>query len=241
MAGPLEARRGCSPGRFSRPRLTRRASLRSMGCLNGFSAPNGTGAISTSTVTCRRLTRSWDPSYLNGAVTGEFTRFKARGGKLIIFQGWADPIVAPYQTVALYEKLTRERRPRSGFRPAVHGPWPHTLRPRWHRLEWFRIRRNRACCLRPRTTRATTCSSHSAPGSKIRKPRPRSSPPAMWTIKKTRLEGNRNAAAALPIPAEGLVQGGRRSERRQQLCLREQAALTEVTTTEVERYPRHPQ
>ena len=42
---------------------------------------------------------------LNGAVTGDFTRLKARGGKLIIFQGWADPIVAPYQTVALYEKL----------------------------------------------------------------------------------------------------------------------------------------
>ncbi len=45
---------------------------------------------------------------LNGAMTGDFSRFKARGGKLIIFQGWADPIVAPYQTVALYEKLARK-------------------------------------------------------------------------------------------------------------------------------------
>jgi tannase/feruloyl esterase len=45
---------------------------------------------------------------LNGAVTGDFTQFNARGGKLIIFQGWADPIVAPDQTVALYKKLTEE-------------------------------------------------------------------------------------------------------------------------------------
>ena len=44
-----------------------------------------------------------------------------------------------------------------------------------------------------------------------------------------------------PYPQKAWYKGGRRSERRQQLCLREQAALTEVTTTEVERYPRHPQ
>jgi feruloyl esterase len=45
---------------------------------------------------------------VNGAVTGDFSRFKQRGGKLIIFQGWADPIVAPDQTVALYKKLVND-------------------------------------------------------------------------------------------------------------------------------------
>jgi len=43
---------------------------------------------------------------LNGAVTGDLSQFKARGGKLLIFQGWADPIVSPYQTIVLYKGLT---------------------------------------------------------------------------------------------------------------------------------------
>jgi hypothetical protein len=43
---------------------------------------------------------------LNGAATGDLSQFKARGGKLIIFQGWADPIVAPAQTIALYKGLS---------------------------------------------------------------------------------------------------------------------------------------
>jgi feruloyl esterase len=59
---------------------------------------------------------------LNGAVTGDFTRFKARGGKLIIFQGWADPIVAPYQTVALYEKLAKEFGPDQDFARLFMAP-----------------------------------------------------------------------------------------------------------------------
>jgi feruloyl esterase len=45
---------------------------------------------------------------LNGAATGDFSQFKARGGKLLIFQGWGDPIVTPYQTVALYKGLTEK-------------------------------------------------------------------------------------------------------------------------------------
>ncbi len=40
---------------------------------------------------------------VNGAMTGSFDKFRDRGGKLIVYQGWADPIVSPYQTVALYE------------------------------------------------------------------------------------------------------------------------------------------
>jgi feruloyl esterase len=45
---------------------------------------------------------------VNGASTGDFSAFKARGGKLIVFQGWADPIVAPDQTIALYERLAKK-------------------------------------------------------------------------------------------------------------------------------------
>jgi feruloyl esterase len=42
---------------------------------------------------------------LNGAVTGDVTRFRDRGGKLIFFQGLADPIVPIGQTVDFYKGL----------------------------------------------------------------------------------------------------------------------------------------
>ena len=31
--------------------------------------------------------------------------FKARGGKLMTYQGWADPVVNPYDTIAYYNKV----------------------------------------------------------------------------------------------------------------------------------------
>jgi feruloyl esterase len=43
---------------------------------------------------------------VNGAVTGDVTKFHDRGGKLILFQGWADPIVPIGQTVDFYKGLT---------------------------------------------------------------------------------------------------------------------------------------
>ena len=42
---------------------------------------------------------------LNGAMTGDVTKFRDRGGKLILFQGWADPIVPIGQTVNFYKDL----------------------------------------------------------------------------------------------------------------------------------------
>ena len=42
---------------------------------------------------------------VNGAVTGDVTKFRDRGGKLILFQGWADPIVPIGQTVDFYKGL----------------------------------------------------------------------------------------------------------------------------------------
>lgn len=44
---------------------------------------------------------------LNGAMKGDMDAFRARGGKLIIYQGWADTLVAPDQTLAFYARLAR--------------------------------------------------------------------------------------------------------------------------------------
>jgi Tannase and feruloyl esterase len=45
---------------------------------------------------------------LNEATDGDISRFRARGGKLVIYQGWADTLVAPGQTLAFYNGLGRE-------------------------------------------------------------------------------------------------------------------------------------
>lgn len=45
---------------------------------------------------------------VDGAVRGDVSRFRARGGKLVIFQGWADTLVAPDQTLAFYDGLGRK-------------------------------------------------------------------------------------------------------------------------------------
>jgi feruloyl esterase len=45
---------------------------------------------------------------LNGATVGDLAKFHDRGGKLIVFQGWADPIVPEFQTVDYYKKVVSE-------------------------------------------------------------------------------------------------------------------------------------
>jgi hypothetical protein len=45
---------------------------------------------------------------LNDVVRGDIGGFRARGGKLIIYQGWADTLVAPRQTIDLYERMERQ-------------------------------------------------------------------------------------------------------------------------------------
>lgn len=47
-------------------------------------------------------------SSVNGVTRGDVGRFRARGGKLIIFQGWADTLVAPEQTLHFYNGLGKE-------------------------------------------------------------------------------------------------------------------------------------
>ncbi len=44
---------------------------------------------------------------LNDVTRGNLKAFAARGGKLIVYQGWADNLVAPLQTVAFYERAGR--------------------------------------------------------------------------------------------------------------------------------------
>ncbi len=45
---------------------------------------------------------------LNGVTRGDVSRFRARGGKLVMYQGWADTLVAPAQTLAFYSKLGKQ-------------------------------------------------------------------------------------------------------------------------------------
>lgn len=42
---------------------------------------------------------------LNKATIADMRAFAARGGKLVLFQGWADTLVSPKQTIAFYQKL----------------------------------------------------------------------------------------------------------------------------------------
>lgn len=43
---------------------------------------------------------------VNDATRGDIGAFRARGGKLIIYHGWADTLVAPAQTVAFYDRIS---------------------------------------------------------------------------------------------------------------------------------------
>jgi len=45
---------------------------------------------------------------VNGVTRGDVSRFRARGGKLVMYQGWADTLVAPAQTLAFYDKLGKQ-------------------------------------------------------------------------------------------------------------------------------------
>src|SRR6185437_16087872 len=45
---------------------------------------------------------------VNGATGGSLEAFRARGGKLIMYHGLADSLVAPGQSVAFYQRQSRE-------------------------------------------------------------------------------------------------------------------------------------
>lgn len=54
-----------------------------------------------------RVDAALDP-IVNDATRGSLRDFRARGGKLIIYHGWADSLVPPDQTVAFYQRIVRE-------------------------------------------------------------------------------------------------------------------------------------
>lgn len=45
---------------------------------------------------------------VNDATRGNLRAFRARGGKLIIYHGWADSLVPPDQTIAFYERAAKD-------------------------------------------------------------------------------------------------------------------------------------
>ncbi|MBO9558945.1 MAG: tannase/feruloyl esterase family alpha/beta hydrolase [Caulobacter sp.] len=51
---------------------------------------------------------------VNDATRGDLRAFRARGGKLIIYHGWADSLVPPEQSVAFYNRIARDA---GGVRP----------------------------------------------------------------------------------------------------------------------------
>jgi len=42
---------------------------------------------------------------LNGATRADMSRFRTRGGRLIVFQGWADTLIAPRQTINFFNRI----------------------------------------------------------------------------------------------------------------------------------------
>lgn len=45
---------------------------------------------------------------LNGATRADMSRFRARGGRLIVFQGWADTLIAPRQTIDFFNRINSD-------------------------------------------------------------------------------------------------------------------------------------
>ncbi len=45
-------------------------------------------------------------AHLYNATSNDLSGFEANGGKLLVYHGWADPLITPYGTVAWYEDLT---------------------------------------------------------------------------------------------------------------------------------------
>ena len=67
-----------------------------------FRTRSTTGARSISIATCRssmRRSASWMPT------DPDLTRFKARGGKLVLYAGWGDTGITPENTVAYYDSV----------------------------------------------------------------------------------------------------------------------------------------
>ena len=90
--------------------------------------PTTTTRRSTSTATSTSLD-AW--SKLADAKNPDLSKFKKRGGKLLMTYGWADTILQPMMGVNYYEQAMAQERPgHDGLLPPVHGAGNGALRRR---------------------------------------------------------------------------------------------------------------
>jgi Tannase and feruloyl esterase len=80
-------------------------SLRSTACSNGCLALPGSGRRSTSTRTSRRSIRCSGPTSTPPAP--DLRPFANRGGKLILYAGWADPLIPSGSTINYFNALAQ--------------------------------------------------------------------------------------------------------------------------------------
>ena len=74
------------------------------------------------------------------AVDPDLRKFKARGGKLLLYAGWGDTTITPENTVLYYESVARQDgQDQSDFDAPVHGARHGALRRR-PRPEHVRLR-----------------------------------------------------------------------------------------------------
>ena len=74
------------------------------------------------------------------AVDPDLSKFKARGGKLLLYAGWGDTTITPENTVLYYDNLKKKMGPAGRLRPPVHGA-RHGALPRRRRPEHLRLDR----------------------------------------------------------------------------------------------------
>ena len=66
-----------------------------------------------------------------GTDNPDLTAFRDRGGKAIVWHGWADQLITAEGTVDYYTRVQQQMGgPKTEIRPAVHGAWSRPLRRR---------------------------------------------------------------------------------------------------------------
>ena len=83
-------------------------SLRSIAYSSGYSAKNGTGRHSILIITSKQSNAlDENKNTDDGNDKADLLRFKDRGGKLILYAGWADPLIPPPATINYFNAITK--------------------------------------------------------------------------------------------------------------------------------------